>query len=207
MLFNSYPFLFGFLPVAFAVFFALARAPQLAAAAWLAAASVFFYAWWSPAYVGLLAASIVWNYAFGVLIARATAKSERARARRLLGAAVAGDLLVLGYFKYAGFFVSTLDALAGTGYALADIVLPLGISFFTFTQIAFLVDVYRGEVSSYRFVHYALFVTYFPHLIAGPILHHREMMPQFAARRPTGRTWTTSPPASRSSRWAWSRRC
>ena len=91
---------------------------------------------------------------------------------------VAGDLLVLGIFKYAGFFAANLNALLSTGF-IVNIVLPVGISFYTFTQIAFLVDAYRGQVARYALPHYALFVTYFPHLIAGPILHHKDMIPQF----------------------------
>jgi len=88
----------------------------------------------------------------------------------------------LGYFKYANFFAQNINHLAGTTLPIAEVILPLGISFFTFTQIAFLVDTYQGKVKEYNFVHYLLFVTYFPHLIAGPVLHHKEMMPQFAKR-------------------------
>ena len=91
----------------------------------------------------------------------------------------------MGYYKYAKFFVDNVSALTGTHIDIAPIILPVGISFFTFTQIAFLVDAYRGEAREPRFAHYLLFVSYFPHLIAGPILHHKEMMPQFAAA--TGR--------------------
>src|SRR5204862_5857505 len=104
----------------------------------------------------------------------------------VLATGVAGDLLVLGIFKYAGFFAANLNALLSTG-SVVNIVLPIGISFYTFTQIAFLVDAYRGNVARYALPHYALFVTYFPHLIAGPILHHKDMIPQFeraAAKRP-----------------------
>ena len=96
----------------------------------------------------------------------------------MLTAGVAGDLLVLGYFKYAGFLAANLNALFSTGFAV-NVLLPVGISFYTFTQIAFLVDAYRGKVARYALPHYALFVTYFPHLIAGPILHHKDMIPQF----------------------------
>ena len=95
---------------------------------------------------------------------------------------VAGDLLVLGTFKYAGFFAANLNALFSTG-VVVNILLPVGISFYTFTQIAFLVDAYRGNVARYGLPHYALFVTYFPHLIAGPILHHKDMIPQFESER------------------------
>ncbi len=100
----------------------------------------------------------------------------------MLVCAIAVNLLFLIYFKYANFFVDNLNALTGSAWTLANVVLPLGISFFTFTQIAFLVDTWQGKVKEFNFVHYALFVTYFPHLIAGPVLHHAEMMPQFARR-------------------------
>jgi len=186
MLFNSFAFIFLFLPVTFAVFFALARTSHALAAGWLAAASLFFYGWWNPVYVGLLLGSIVFNYALGTRIARARAAGDLRRAKRALVVAVGGDLALLGYYKYANFFLENLGALAGASFPHADIILPLGISFFTFTQIAFLVDTWQGKVQEYRFVHYCLFVTYFPHLIAGPILHHAEMMPQFAQPRTYG---------------------
>src|SRR5205814_1799687 len=98
----------------------------------------------------------------------------------LLATAVTINLGVLAVFKYSNFFISTVNSLAGTRFGLTGIILPLGISFFTFTQIAFLVDVYRGIAHEFDFTRYLLFVTYFPHLIAGPVLHHRRMMPQFA---------------------------
>ncbi|MBK9161559.1 MAG: MBOAT family protein [Nitrosomonadales bacterium] len=180
MLFNSYAFIFVFLPVVLLGFFRLARVGHGYAAAWLALASLFFYGYWNPAYVGLLLGSIVGNYAFGTWIARAGAKQDERRKKSLLAIAVAADLALLGYYKYANFFVDNLNPLLGTDWNLSHIILPLGISFFTFTQIAFLVDTWQGKVREYNFVHYLLFVTYFPHLIAGPVLHHREMMPQFA---------------------------
>lgn len=96
--------------------------------------------------------------------------------------AIAANLILLGYFKYANFFVSNLNRFAGSSLSIGEVILPLGISFFTFTQIAFLADPYQGKVKEFNFVHYTLFVTYFPHLIAGPVLHHKEMMPQFAKR-------------------------
>jgi D-alanyl-lipoteichoic acid acyltransferase DltB (MBOAT superfamily) len=98
----------------------------------------------------------------------------------LLALSVSSNLALLGYYKYTDFFITNIDELAGLDWSLHNIILPLGISFFTFTQIAYLVDVYRGEVREYRITDYFLFVTYFPHLIAGPIIHHKEMMPQFA---------------------------
>jgi D-alanyl-lipoteichoic acid acyltransferase DltB (MBOAT superfamily) len=115
----------------------------------------------------------------GEILAKSAARGVPAR-RGLLCLGVAANLALLGYFKYANFFVDNLDAALGLGWHLEPIVLPLGISFFTFTQIAYLVDAFRGEAREYNGMHYALFVTYFPHLIAGPVLHHKEMMPQFA---------------------------
>ena len=179
MLFNSHAFIFLFLPITFAVFFLLARTSHALAAGWLAAASVFFYGWWNPVYVVLLLGSIVFNYIAGLRIAQAVADGRDRKRKWLAIAAVAANLLVLGYFKYANFFLDNLNPLLHTQVSIGEVVLPLGISFFTFTQIAFLVDTYKGKVKEYRFVHYCLFVTYFPHLIAGPILHHAEMMPQF----------------------------
>ena len=179
MLFNSHVFIFLFLPAALAGFFALGAVNRKLAAAWLVAGSLFFYGWWNAVYVGLLVASFLFNYAMGISIVRARARDGGRGARRLMAFAVAVDLAVLGYFKYANFFLENLNALSGAAIDLGSIVLPLGISFFTFTQIAFLVDAWEGKAEEYSLTHYALFVTYFPHLIAGPILHHREMMPQF----------------------------
>lgn len=180
MLFNSYGFIFLFLPIVLLGFFQLARLHRVYAAAWLAISSLFFYGYWNPAYVGLLLGSIVCNYAFGMWIAKAGVQHATARKKQILTFAVAANLALLGYFKYANFFLSSTTGLTGTNFSLGDIILPLGISFFTFTQIAFLVDTYQGKVKEYNFIHYMLFVTYFPHLIAGPVLHHKDMMPQFA---------------------------
>ncbi len=176
MLFNSAQFLFLFLPVLLLVFFWLGRMSHRMAAAWLMAGSLFFYGWWNPVYLGLLLASILFNYVVGVGLARGNEAGWR---KPLLAFGVIGDLALLGYYKYANFFIETSNTLLGNSYALTEIILPLGISFFTFTQIAFLVDAARGEVKDFDFMHYGLFVTYFPHLIAGPVLHHKEMMPQF----------------------------
>lgn len=181
MLFNSYTFILVFLPITLGLFFFLSRyAGRRVAISWLVVASLLFYGWWNPAYLGLIIISILFNYTVGTVLG-----DERRRLvtrQRIFALAVSVNLAVLGYYKYANFFLENLNALLGTGYAHAEIILPLGISFFTFTQIAFLVDAYRGEVREYNFLHYALFVTYFPHLIAGPVLHHREMMPQFGQR-------------------------
>jgi alginate O-acetyltransferase complex protein AlgI len=178
VLFNSYAFIFAFLPVVFIGFFWIGRSNRRMAALWLAAASLFFYGWWNPKFVLLLAASVVANYAFGIRIARSPGTAP---AKRMLVVALVANLTVLGIFKYTNFFLATVAGAGGPNLGALDIVLPLGISFFTFTQIAFLVDAYRGLAREYSFIHYLLFVSYFPHLIAGPILHHKEMMPQFEA--------------------------
>jgi alginate O-acetyltransferase complex protein AlgI len=176
MLFNSYAFIFLFLPIALLGYFVLGRVGNLAPVIWLALASLAFYSVSNWQFVALLLASIAFNYVIGWLL---ISKHLRPGPRfAVLTVGVAGDLLVLGYFKYAGFLAANLNALFSTGLTV-NILLPVGISFYTFTQIAFLVDAYRGQVAHYALPHYALFVSYFPHLIAGPILHHKDMIPQF----------------------------
>jgi D-alanyl-lipoteichoic acid acyltransferase DltB (MBOAT superfamily) len=184
VLFNSFAFIFGFLPVTFAGGFWLARRSTLLAALWLGVASLVFYGAWDPRFVPLLLGSIAFNYAAGRWIGGRVAAGGP-RGTWPLAAAVGANLALLGYFKYANFFLAAAGSAWGWQQPALDIVLPLGISFFTFTQIAFLVDVSRGSAREYSFVHYLLFVTYFPHLIAGPVLHHAQMMPQFADPR----TW------------------
>ncbi|HZV53732.1 MAG TPA: MBOAT family protein [Rhodocyclaceae bacterium] len=174
MLFNSWGFLLAFLPICFAGFWFLARISHLVAAGWLGMASLFFYAWWNPRFVILLLVSIGFNYLVGLRLARGEGRS-----RLLFASALGVNLTLLTWFKYANFFIDTLGTITGTSSVALDIVLPLGISFYTFTQIAFLVDAYRGIAREPNPVHYLLFVSYFPHLIAGPVLHHKQMMPQF----------------------------
>lgn len=180
MLFNSYVFLFLFLPCVFIGFFQLGKYNRSLGALWLFATSLFFYGWWNPAFVGLLLASIVFNYGIGISLSKEHGRGNVLRAKWILRLGVVADLCLLGYYKYADFFVQNLDTALSLGWRFESVVLPLGISFFTFTQIAFLVDASRGEVKETNFIHYGLFVTYFPHLIAGPVLHHKEMMPQFS---------------------------
>jgi alginate O-acetyltransferase complex protein AlgI len=180
MLFNSDGFLFVFLPLTLAAF-AIAvrlRSPPFAVAV-LVAASYVFYGWWEPALLALLAASTLFNYAVGYLLTQAADEKQRTRVRILLILGIGGDLALLGYYKYADFFVANLDTVTGSGFALPAIALPIGISFYTFTQIAFLADAAQGKVTHLRLPDYLLFVSYFPHLIAGPIIHHRATIPQF----------------------------
>ena len=178
MLFNSYSFIFLYLPITFVGMFFLARYSHKIAALWLAIASLVFYSVWDLRFVLLLLGSISFNYAVGYLIALRRTKSLNNKS--ILVGAIFCDLALLGYFKYTNFFIHSVNDLFGMHIGALEIILPLGISFFTFTQIAFLVDVYRGIAKEVNFIHYLLFVTYFPHLIAGPILHHKQMMPQFA---------------------------
>jgi alginate O-acetyltransferase complex protein AlgI len=178
MLFNSFEFLLAFLPVVVAGYFAFNRLSGRWGNAWLVAASLFFYAWWRVEYLALLAASIAVNFTVGRAIMRRAAQGLPTRT--ILVAGIAFNLVLLGYFKYANFFMENLAALAGTAAPHLDVILPIGVSFFTFTQIAFLVDAHKRKAAEPDPVNYSLFVTYFPHLLAGPILHHREMMPQFA---------------------------
>ena len=180
MLFNSYIFICGYLPITLLGFFSLAKRSETLAAGWLTAASLVFYAWWSPGYVALLMGSILFNYLFGLRISRAFESGNVRATQATLLAGVTANLLLLIYYKYTQLLVNTVNDLFGTGYQVDSILLPIGISFFTFTQIAFLVDASKGLAREYRFIHYCLFVTYFPHLIAGPVLHHKEMMPQFS---------------------------
>ncbi len=179
MLFNSYEFIFLFLPISLMIFFAITRLHREAAILWLVAASLFFYGWWNPAYLGLILLSMGINFAFGRKLGTLSKTRRHHEAKLWLSIGIALNLAALGYFKYANFFVESLNAAAGTAFHLNPIVLPLAISFFTFQQIAYLVDAYKGITHEYRFSHYALFVTFFPQLIAGPIVHHQEMLPQF----------------------------
>ena len=183
MLFNSYPFLFVFLPLALGGFWLLGRWHRTLAISGLFFASLLFYGVWNPRDVPLLLGSIGFNFWIGQRLQAATGRGEKKRALIWLRLGLLGDLGLLGYFKYAGFLTENLTPFFESPLQLDPIVLPLGISFFTFTQIAFLVDCYRGEVREGRFLDYGLFVTYFPHLIAGPVLHHKEMMPQFRGNR------------------------
>ncbi|MFC4098655.1 MBOAT family O-acyltransferase [Paenibacillus xanthanilyticus] len=194
MLFNSYVFIFAFLPITVIVYFLLNRFRlSYVAKTWLALSSLFFYGWWDVKYVPLILGSIAFNYIMGRLLMRLPAgynppegqplayQTEPGIGKRkaLLGFAIVSNVLLLIYYKYADFFLTNLNEIAGTDFALLKLVLPLGISFFTFTQIAFLVDAYKRKAREANIVSYVLFVTFYPHLIAGPILHHGEMMPQF----------------------------
>jgi alginate O-acetyltransferase complex protein AlgI len=174
MLFNSSLFLFAFLPIVLLVFFLLGAANrQTVALGWLAIASLAFYGWDDPSrLLPILGFSITFNFIIGWLLLRGLGPG-------VLALGICGNLLLLGYFKYAGFLAESVTAATGIVVPNPNIALPIGISFFTFTQIAFLVDASRGKARGYTPLHYLLFVSFFPHLIAGPIYHHKEILPQF----------------------------
>jgi D-alanyl-lipoteichoic acid acyltransferase DltB (MBOAT superfamily) len=171
MLFNSFEYIFVFLPVAVIGFFFLSRFwGKSAAMAWIITVSLFFYAWWNPVYVFLLLASIFCNFLISLALLR-----FRSRKDMWLWVGIVFNLSVLFYFKYANFFLQTFGA---GHFASASVVLPLGISFITFQKISYLVDIYRNERSGFGFMHYCFFVTFFPQLIAGPIVRHDDIAPQ-----------------------------
>ena len=180
MLFNSFIFIFLFLPITIGLFFYSAKYSSRAALSILFVASMIFYGWNNYHYVFLLLFSILINFIVGKYIVSTISKNHK---KYFLYLGVTFNLFLLGYFKYTNFFIQNMNTLVNTHFPDPKIILPIGISFFTFTQIAFLVDCYRGFVQKYHFLNYALFVTYFPHLIAGPIIHHKEVMPQFEKKR------------------------
>ncbi len=177
MLFNSYEFVFLFLPISLSIYYWLGKHHQYKSSiGWLVACSLFFYGWWNPSYLKLILASMFFNYIIGVML------SGKNKSKFLLTTGVSANLALLGYYKYVDFFIENANLLFGADYNLRHIVLPLAISFFTLQQIAFLVDSYRGQTKEYSFLQYALFVSFFPQLIAGPIVQHREMLPQFTRK-------------------------
>ncbi|NNL86588.1 MAG: MBOAT family protein [Myxococcales bacterium] len=176
MLFPSYVFLFAFLPTVFVAALFLSRSKNaLVAAGWLCLASLFFYAWWRPAYLPLLLGSAAFNYGWGLLLARV-------RQRWLLALGVVANLGLLGWFKYSAFAAQTWTQITGHFLDAGSVLLPLAISFFTFQQIAYLVEGFRGGPIERNPLRYLLFVSFFPQLIAGPIVHYDEIGPQLSGR-------------------------
>ena len=186
MRFNSYLFILVFLPVTLGIYVLIVRQGwRKQSFDWLVLASIFFYGWWKWSNVPLLLGSLLFNYTIGTWLGKL---NQGHRAKVLLTFGLIGNLLFLGYFKYANFFIDNADALFGLNWGFTHVVLPLGISFITFQKIAYLVDSYQGLTRGYGFRDFCLFVSFFPQLIAGPIVHHSELMPQF--RRPNaGPDW------------------
>lgn len=178
MLFNSLPFLFVFLPVVLVGYLILVRATPTAALLWIVLSSLVFYAYGEPSFVIVVIASVAANYAIGRLIVATSGQLRLA----VVSLGVAGNLLALGYFKYANFMVANLEQVLGHDLVWQDVVLPIGISFFTFQQIAYLVDTHRGLLIEKNPLSYSAVVCFFPHLIAGPIVHPKEVLPQFRAQ-------------------------
>jgi D-alanyl-lipoteichoic acid acyltransferase DltB (MBOAT superfamily) len=178
MLFNSFAYLFLFLPIVLYVYYTLNRyGSAMAARCWLAGASLFFYGYWNPIYLPLISGSVVVNYVIGAALGRNQPGLMKPKA--LLTGGIFFNLSLLGFFKYTDFLITNANQLTGMSVQTLCLVLPLAISFFTFQQIAYLVDSYHKQGNESDFLNYALFITFFPQLIAGPIVHHREMTPQF----------------------------
>jgi len=191
MLFNSYIFILLFLPLSLAGYFLCnARGKYEWGKLWLTAMSLWFYAWFNVKYLPIIVGSILGNYGiYRVLLGHRGRPEQRRRDLYITAAGAAANLGVLFYYKYFDFFLENINAVFHTELTLQNVLLPLGISFFTFQQVGFLVDTYRGETRNYSFIDYALFVTFFPQLIAGPIVTHDEMICQFQDREKKG--WNT----------------
>ncbi len=189
MLFNSSAYIFLFLPCVIVGYFLLNRWRFVTAAtAWLVLSSLFFYGCWKPSYLLILTGSIIINFALGTMLHQSGRKMLISRRHRLsrsiiLPFGILFNLSLLGYYKYADFFLSNVNRALGISFSLPQLLLPLAISFFTFQQIAYLLDCSRDNAKEYDFLSYCLFVSFFPQLIAGPIVHHQEMMPQFLRLR------------------------
>ena len=178
MLFNSYEFIFLFFPLTILGFYGLGKfGLRKLALAWLVATSFYFYGSWNFAYVGLLCFSIFCNHTMGAIL---SGELDLGINRQwLLRIGLLFNLGLLGYYKYHNFFLGSLNDLLGTDFPLKQILPPLAISFFTFQQIAYLIDTYRGKIKEATFLNYFLFISFFPQLIAGPIVYYQEIMPQF----------------------------
>ena len=175
MLFHSYIFILLFLPVTVTGYYLLNRTGARAGELWLLAMSLWFYGYFNPWYLLLIGSSIVVNFGFSRILNR----KEQTGKKAVLAVAVICNVLLIFYFKYYDFFVSNINALFHTDFVLKHILLPLGISFFTLQQVSFVIDSYEGKTGDYAFSEYALFVTFFPQLVAGPIVLHDELIPQF----------------------------
>lgn len=190
MLFNSYIFVLFFLPICIFGYFGLNRLGKYKAAQmFLLGMSLWFYGYASPKYLFVIIASIMINYGFYLMLNRFSRSKSIHMRKIILLTALASNIGLLFYFKYTNFFISTVNSLLRTGWSTLNIVLPLGISFFTFQQISFIIDTYRGEVPRYSFLNYASFVAFFPQLIAGPIVSHDELVPQFMDKEKKQVNW------------------
>lgn len=172
MSFNSYIFILCLLPISFIGYFALSRKKQEYGLLWMAASSLVFYAWAGISILLLFIASLILNYIFTLFI-------KRNNSKLILALGIILNVIILIYFKYSGFLVQNINALFNTDFIFKNIALPLGISFFTFTQISWLASTYRGETRDYSLLEYVLFISYFPKMAEGPIALHGDILPQF----------------------------
>ena len=171
MLFNSYIFIFAFLPVVLAGYFVLGSTPwSRLANIWLVFASLFFYGWWNVCYLPLLVGSILVNYVLTGTVLHFRRQGQLGPQRVTFWTGILFNLVLLGYYKYMDFLLDAVNRALGMHLPLLDVILPLGISFFTITQILALIDYHEGIAKEHDFINYALFVSFFPHLMAGPIL-------------------------------------
>ena len=181
MLFNSHEFLFIFLPATLLGFYLLGRVSRQWAILWLILASLVFYGWWRPLNILIIGPSIIINFVLASFLLRLSRRGDSPRlSQATLVIGILFNVAFLGFFKYADFAYGAVNDVFGANLILLHIILPLGISFITFQKIAFLIDVQAGRVKDFTFREYCTFVLFFPQLIAGPIVHYREMMPQFA---------------------------
>jgi D-alanyl-lipoteichoic acid acyltransferase DltB (MBOAT superfamily) len=177
MLFNSFEFLLFFLPLTLIIYYTLTKYQYYTEArGFLLAASLFFYSWWNYLYLPLIVGSVLFNYYIGKGLNWTDDKNKR---KQLLTFGIVANLLLLIYFKYCNFFIENLNTFTGLEISSLNVILPLAISFFTFQQIAYLVDSYYQNTKDYDLFNYSLFVTFFPHLIAGPLVNHKDILPQF----------------------------
>lgn len=178
MLFNSYEFIFLFLPITLVIYFLLNKFNKnMLAKAWLVIASLYFYSYFNKSYLILIVVSILVNYFIGTELNMKTNNVIRRKVLLIFG--ILFNLGALGYFKYYDFFIENINYIFKTSFNLLHIMLPLGISFFTFQQLSYVIDSYHRKNLNYDFLSYCLFVTFFPQLIAGPIVLPAEMLPQF----------------------------
>jgi D-alanyl-lipoteichoic acid acyltransferase DltB (MBOAT superfamily) len=179
MLFSTFSFILGFLPAVFLVYFYLNKKKRiLAAKVWLILSSLFFYSWWNVVYLPLIISSVLFNFYITNAMLKVEETSKMSK-KSLLLVGLIFNVGLLFYFKYMDFFIENVNALTQSEIDLLHLALPLGISFYTLQQIAFIVDSYEGLVKKKNFLDYTLFVVFFPQLIAGPIVHYKEVMPQF----------------------------
>lgn len=182
MLFNSFPYIFLFLPISVIVYVSLNKFSETAGKYWLVVISLIFYSFGTVTYLPLLLLSIVINYAVSIAIRKNNKSNSKTNVRVLNVYLIIGlifNIGLLAFFKYSDFFISNINQISNLNISFLRLAIPLGISFFTFQQITYLVDTYRNEIEDTNFLNYSIFITFFPRLLMGPITRYNEIMPQF----------------------------